>query len=105
MLSLAVLTGLITLYSGDGYPRLNMLRRSISGQHSRNRDLEMRVAEPKQQVEALQLDERALEKVARDQYGLARPDELVFIFDGNEPGTDRVESAAAGESSGKGTNP
>jgi hypothetical protein len=33
----------------------------------------------------LESDPRALEKTARDELGMARPDELILIFDEKEP--------------------
>jgi cell division protein FtsB len=77
----AVITTCISIFGGDNLSRLSSLESSLSVQRQKNEELGRYVQGLRQEVHALKTDERALEKAARNQLGMARPDEVVVIFD------------------------
>ena len=69
---------LMAIFAGErGLPALLQARRQaedLTREIARLRDQNLRL---RQRVEALRADPRAIERVARESMGLARPDELV----------------------------
>ncbi len=85
---LAAITVAFTLFGDGSYGDLARLRDTLAGQRRKNETLDEQVAGLKRDVTTLQTDDRALEKAARNELGMARPDELVFFFtDSREPET------------------
>ena len=64
-----------------------MLERNLDTQRSRNHELRTHVDDLRAKVNAIGSDDRALEKAARNELGLARENELVFIFDNEQSPT------------------
>jgi cell division protein FtsB len=73
--------------SDDGFSRLTSLNKSLELQQRANARLEDNVQSLKRQVIGLQNDVRTVEKAARSELGMARPDELVVIFEKKEQGS------------------
>lgn len=86
ILSLAICAALFSFLSDDGFSRLTSLQRSLEHQRHSNQKLEENVQALKRQVHGLQEDPRAVEKAARSELGMARPDEMVVIFEKKEQG-------------------
>lgn len=78
---LAVAIGTLTIVGDDSYSKYVSLQRSLAVQVDKNSELESRVSELRRKVTGLQSDPRELERAARDELGMARPDELIFVFD------------------------
>ncbi len=72
---------LVSLFGDDSYSKLQTLRRSLEAQKSLNAELHGRVRGLDSEVRSIQVSDRELEKHARNELGLARPNELIFIFD------------------------
>lgn len=86
ILFLAAITVAFTLFGDGSYGDLAQLRETLAGQRRKNDTLHEQVAGLKRDVSTLQSDDRALEKAARNELGMARPDELVFFFtDSRDP--------------------
>ncbi len=67
---------------GDGsYLKLLSLRKSLETQKEKNLEAEQNIAELRRTAHGIIADDRELEKAARNQLGLARPGERVFIFE------------------------
>lgn len=69
------------LFSAGGLSRLDDLseeRRRVELEISRARK---RIVHLRAEAQAIKSDPRAVERVARDQLGLVRPTEVVFLFD------------------------
>ena len=79
LLGLVVLT-LISLFGGDSFSRLRAMQDGLEQQHDKGNALESEVVELRREVYGLQHKDRVLEKAARNELGMARPDELIFIF-------------------------
>jgi cell division protein FtsB len=77
----ALVAALFSLFGDDSYGRMQSLQKSYDAQLHKNDDLRAHVSDLKRDVYGLQHDDRALEKAARNELGMARPDEMIFIFD------------------------
>ena len=85
LLVLALVAVLFSLLGEDNYSRLSSLKRSLVEQNEENEHLRSAVGELRHEVRELREDDRALEKAARNEMGLARPDEKIFIFEKKPP--------------------
>ena len=77
----AFLAVLFSVFGGGSYQRRNELRQMVEQQQIENRELQQKVNTLTQEVDLLQTDDRELERTARNEMGLARSDELIFIFE------------------------
>lgn len=71
----------LSCFGADGLARLHSLRQAVATQETSNKDLQKHVESLRKTVYALREDDRELEKAARNELGLARPNEEVFIFE------------------------
>lgn len=78
---LAVVTAGLSLFGGGSYPKLVSLETNLEAQKRRNAELQDHVQSLQEKVYAVRHDARGLEKAARNELGLARPNELIVIFD------------------------
>lgn len=69
----------------DGFGKLATLNRTLDQQKRTNTKLSDTVHALKREVHGLQSEPRAVEKAARNELGMARPGELVVIFEKKEP--------------------
>ena len=67
--------------SDDGFVRLSSLNRRLEQQQRANVKLTDTVQALKREVQGLQVDPRTVEKAARSELGMSRPDEVVVIFE------------------------
>ena len=81
ILGLAVVTALVSLLGDESYGNLVALRESLTRQAAKNEELGERVEDLRREIHGLQKDDRALEKAARNELGMARSDEIVFVFE------------------------
>ena len=65
----------------QSYPQLQRLRENLQKQTTKNREMRAYLQELRQQLVDLQHNDRELEKAARNELGLAREDELIFVFE------------------------
>ena len=77
---LLILT-LSSIFGEQSYPQLQQLRQSLNKQITKNEKMSSYLQELRQEVIDLQHNDRVLEKTARNELGLAREDELIFIFE------------------------
>jgi len=75
------MTALFALFGDDSFSHLQAMRQSLTQQVQRNADLRDEVGALRREVLGLQSDPRALEKAARNELGMARPNEKIFIFE------------------------
>ena len=78
---LAILVALLSVLGDDSYARLSQLKSAIMTQKEKNDVLRGRVEDLRGQVAGLQTTDRSLEKAARNELGMARPNEMIFLFD------------------------
>ena len=65
----------------DGLRRSWRLEQEIAAYEEKNRALAARNTSLRLEIEALSGDDRALDRAAREDLGLVRPDEVVFNFE------------------------
>lgn len=85
-LSIFFLIGAIAVFAyfllGDGsISNFHSLKESLDTQRVKTEELRTKVDSLKSQAYKLKKDDRFLEQAARNELGLARPDELIFLFD------------------------
>jgi cell division protein FtsB len=71
----------MSLVGRDGYPHLEALRDSLNRQNTRNEERATYINELKKEVYSLEKDDRALERAARENLGMAKPNEEVYFFE------------------------
>jgi cell division protein FtsB len=81
LLMCALVTALVSLFGDDSYARLTSMQKGAQQQKRQNDKLEEQVQSLARQVAGLQSDPRTVEKAARGELGMARPDEVVVIFE------------------------
>ena len=84
ILLLAAALTLKAIFADDSYGRLKELQVLLKRQRESNQELKTTVESLKHQISSLERDPRALEKAARNELVMARPDEMIFIFDERE---------------------
>ena len=70
----------LRILQAEGLPRYRALRNELSETREHNSRVRREVADLQQQVERLRNDPLALERIARDELGMLRSDEIVFQF-------------------------
>lgn len=81
LLLIAAVLSFSAIFAGESYGRLRELRAMLVRQQGANQELRDNVNALKREVSQLENDPRKLEKAARNELVLARPNEMVFIFD------------------------
>ena len=81
LIGCALVTALFALFGDGSFSQLQTMQRSLDQQVQRNADLRDEVGALRREVVGLQSDSRAIEKAARNELGMARPNEKIFIFE------------------------
>ncbi len=80
LLVLAVIAVPLRITDEQGLPRYRALERELRELGVRNARLKNEVRDLNADVEALRRDPHAIERIARDELGMVRHDEIVFQF-------------------------
>lgn len=80
ILMLAVVTVPVLVLSPDGLPRLRGLQQELDQVDAENEELARDVARLRVEVRRLRDDPAAVERIARDELGMVRRNEVVFQF-------------------------
>lgn len=67
-----------------GYIHLKKLNTELTNFNSKNEELEQKILNFRSKISALKNSDIALEKVAREELGLAKPEEIIYIFSDNQ---------------------
>lgn len=81
VLLVALIVAFLCIYGDNSFEKLASLRKSLEVQREKNIDLNVEVTELKREVRDLHSSSREIEKAARNELGMARPNELIFFFD------------------------
>lgn len=81
LLATAIVSVPMLVLGDAGLPRWRALRAELAEAEHENDRLRREVDDLRVEVEALRHDPAAIERIARDELGLAREDELVFQFE------------------------
>ena len=68
------------ILEAEGLPRYRALRHELQQTREKNASMRREVQELQQKVEHLRSDPQAIERIARDELGMLRSDEVVFQF-------------------------
>ncbi|MBW2463108.1 MAG: septum formation initiator family protein [Deltaproteobacteria bacterium] len=80
LLVLAIVAVPLHLLDDHGLPRYRVLASELRQVESENERVQREVVDLSRQVEALRHDPLAIERIARDDFGMVREGELVFQF-------------------------
>jgi cell division protein FtsB len=80
LLLLASIVVPLRVFETEGLPRYQALRAELRGTRETNDRMRREVLELRARVSRLQSDPNALERLARDELGMLRNDEIVFQF-------------------------
>lgn len=83
-LFIALISSFFVFLGDDSLEILRSVEKSLNAQKVKNERLDSQVKNLRSQVRNLSESDRALEKAARNELGLARPNELIFFFN-DEP--------------------
>jgi len=96
LLVLAAFAVLFTIFGGESYSQLVSSQRALAIQKESNAELRDKVDGLRHEVSGLQSSPRAIEKAARNELVLSRPNEMIFIFeDEQSEGNSSVRRAAS----------
>jgi cell division protein FtsB len=77
---MAIMTVPTLVLDEQGLPRYRLLRAELQGLRESNEELIQEIAELKTAVDSLRSDTNYVERIARDELGMVRPEEFVFQF-------------------------
>ncbi|MBI2897140.1 MAG: septum formation initiator family protein [Deltaproteobacteria bacterium] len=64
----------------EGLPRYRRMRYELDDARAANRKLRREIETLREEIHDLRKDPRAIERIARDELGMIKPDELLFQF-------------------------
>jgi cell division protein FtsB len=80
LLLLAIVVVPLLILDEEGLPRYRALRQELREVQTQNARMRHEVMRLQRQVEALRQDPSAIERIARDELGMLRQDEILFQF-------------------------
>src|SRR2546421_610491 len=80
LLVIAVVGAPALMLAPEGLPRLRSLSKELAIVQRQNAELRREIRQLRAAVDDLRKNPRAVERIARDELGLVRPNELVFQF-------------------------
>lgn len=89
LLVLAIVATVLSIVGDGSYSDLEFLKQTHAHQERKNQKLREQVTRLQREVNALQHDDRAIEKAARNELGMARPDEVIVFFEDSKPASEQ----------------
>ena len=80
LMVMAIMTVPTLVLDEQGLPRYRHLREELGELRESNEQLIREIADLKGEIEALRIDPSYVERIARDELGMVRPEEFVFQF-------------------------
>lgn len=77
----SVVAAVVLILGPEGLPRLETLRGELAYVKRSNGSLHREIEHLRWEIRALRTDPSEIERVARDELGMLRPDEMIFQFD------------------------
>jgi len=81
ILLFALAAAIVSFVADDGFTKLSVLNRNLDQQRRTNEKLETKVKALREHVKGLQVNPRTIEKAARSELGMARPNEVIVVFE------------------------
>ena len=76
----AVIAAPILILGDEGLPRYRRLSYELDDARTANRRLRKEIEALREEIHALRTEPTALERIARDELGMIKPDEVIFQF-------------------------
>ena len=80
LMVMAIMTVPTLVLDEQGLPRYRRLQSEVHDLRESNEELVREIAELKSEIEALRSDPSYIERIARDELGMVRDEEIVFQF-------------------------
>lgn len=80
LMVMAIMTVPTLVLDEQGLPRYRLLRGELQDLRGSNEELVREIAQLKAEIELLRSDTSYVERIARDELGMVRPEEFVFQF-------------------------
>jgi cell division protein FtsB len=80
LMVMAIMTVPTLVLDDQGLPRYRHLRAEVGELRESNQELVREIAQLKSEIDALRADPTYIERIARDELGMVRPEEFVFQF-------------------------
>jgi cell division protein FtsB len=80
LMVMAIMTVPTLVLDEQGLPRYRHLNAEVAELREANEELVREIAELKSEIEALRSDPSYIERIARDELGMVRDEEIVFQF-------------------------
>ncbi len=80
LMVMAIMTVPTLVLDEQGLPRYRLLHSELQGLRESNEELIQEIAALKTAVDSLRSDTNYVERIARDELGMVRPEEFVFQF-------------------------
>jgi len=80
LMVMAIMTVPTLVLDEQGLPRYRLLRAELEDLRASNEELVQEIAGLKTEVDSLRSDANYVERIARDELGMVRPEEFVFQF-------------------------
>ncbi|MDH3729467.1 MAG: septum formation initiator family protein [Myxococcales bacterium] len=80
LMVMAIMTVPTLVLDEQGLPRYRLLRAELEDLRASNEELVQEIARLKTEVDSLRSDANYVERIARDELGMVRPEEFVFQF-------------------------
>lgn len=77
---MAIMTVPTLVLDEQGLPRYRRMRTEVADLREANQELVREIAQLKSEIEALRADPSYIERIARDELGMVREEEIVFQF-------------------------
>lgn len=97
ILFLTLVILLLAIAGPHGLIHLLDERREIRALEAKNREIETEILATKSEIFSLQMSDDALEEAAREQAGLSKPGEIVYILPSAETGLRTADEGPASE--------
>ncbi|MGA7122223.1 MAG: septum formation initiator family protein [Polyangiaceae bacterium] len=85
ILSLALVTVPVLVLAPEGLPRLRALQKELADVNVESQELRREIGRLRIEVRRLREDPAAVERIARDELGMVRKNEIVFQFAKPQP--------------------
>lgn len=76
----SIIAAPLLILGDQGLPRYRRLSYELEDARGANRKLRREIGELRGEIQALRHDPEALERIARDELGMIKPDEILFQF-------------------------
>ncbi|MDH3200310.1 MAG: septum formation initiator family protein [Myxococcales bacterium] len=80
LMVMAIMTVPTLVLDEQGLPRYRLLRTELADLRQSNEELVQEIAHLKTEIDSLRSDTNYVERIARDELGMVRPEEFVFQF-------------------------